>query len=81
MHHQCNKFKPPPSLHPLCWDKCLHNKTIPTSLPPTINKGKLEITNPATKEITNYSEVVSNQTLPIMPRLTGQPKTPHDRIH
>ena len=46
MHHQCNKFKPPP---PLRWDKCSHNKTVPTSLPPTTNKGKLEITGPCNK--------------------------------
>ena len=60
MHHQYNKFKRLPPLHPLHWDKCSHNKTVPTSLPPTINKGKLEITGPATKAITNRREAVSN---------------------
>ena len=60
MHHQCNKFKPPPPLHPFHWDKYSHNKTIPTNLPPTINKGKPGTTDLATKEITNHKEVVSN---------------------
>ena len=63
MHHQCNKFNPSPLLHPLQplhWDKFLHNKTVPTSLPPTINKGKLEITIPTTREITNCRKAVNN---------------------
>ena len=81
MHYQCNKFKPPPLLHRLRWDKCSHHKTVPTILPPTINKGKLETTGPTTKETTNRREAVNNQTLPIMPRLTSYPKTPHDRMH
>ena len=81
MHHQCNQFKPPPLLHPPRWDKCLHKKTVPTSLPPTINKGKLEIIGPATKAITNHREAVNNRTLPTMLRQTDQPKTPHDRMH
>ena len=81
MHHQCNQFKPLPLLHPLHWDKCLHNKTIPTSLPPTINNGKLEIIILGTKIITNHREVVNNQTLPTMLPQTGQPKTPHDKMH
>ena len=74
MHHQCNRFKPPPPLHSLHWDKCSHNKTVPTSLPPIINKGKLETTSPATKAITNYREAVNNRTLPTMLRKTGHPK-------
>ena len=81
MHRQCKWFNPLPPLHPLRWDKCSHNKTVPTSLPPTINKGKLEITGLTTKEITNCREVVSNRTLPIMPWLTDQLRTPHDKIH
>ena len=81
MHHQCNKFKPPPPLHPHHWDKCSHNKTIPTSLPPTINKGKLEITSLTSKAIINYREEVNNCTLPIMSRPTGHPKNPHERMH
>ena len=81
MHHQCNKSKPPPLLHPLRWDKCSHTKIVPTSLPPTINKGKLETTGPATKAITNRREAVNNRTLPTMPQQTGLPKTPHDRMH
>ena len=60
MHHQCNKLKPPPLLHPLYWDKCSHNKTVPTSLSPTINKGNLETTGPTTKAITNHREAVNN---------------------
>ena len=60
MHHQCKQFKPPPPLHPLHWDRYLHNKTIPTSQPPIINKGKLGITSPATKAITNRREAVNN---------------------
>ena len=76
MHYQCKQFKPPSLLHPLHWDKCSHNKTVPTSLPPTINKGKLEIIGPRTKTTTNRREVVNNQTLPTMSWQTGQPKTP-----
>ena len=68
MHHQCKWFKPLPLLHPLRWDKCSHNKTVLTSLPPTINKGKLKITILATKEITNHKEAVNNGTLLTMPR-------------
>ena len=64
MHHQYKRFKPPPLLHLLCWDKCLHNKTVPTILPPTINKGKLEITELGIKAITNQKEAVNNQILP-----------------
>ena len=60
MHHQCNQFKPLLPLLSLHWDKCLHSKTIPTSLPPTINKGKLETTGPTTKAITNRKEAVNN---------------------
>ena len=78
MHHQCNKFKPLPPLH---WDKCLHRKTIPTSLPPTINKGKLEIIGPATRAITNRREAVSNRILPTMPQQTSQPRIPHNKMH
>ena len=81
MHHQCNKFKPPPLLHPLCWDKSSHNKTVPTILPPIINKGKIETIGPATKAITNHKEVVNNRTLPAMLRKIGQLKTPHEKMH
>ena len=81
MHHQCNRFKPPPSLHPLHWEKCLHNKTVPISLPLIINKGKLGITSPATKEITNHREAVNNRTLPTMLWQIGQLKTPHYQMH
>ena len=81
MHHQCNKFKPPPPLHPLRWDKCLHSKTVPTNLPPTINKGKLEITIPATRETTNHREAVNNQTPPTMPQQISQRRIPRDQMH
>ena len=60
MLYQCKWFKPQSPLHPLHWDKCLHNKTVPTSLPPTTNKGKLEITDPTTRETTNHMEAVNN---------------------
>ena len=80
MHHQYNLCKPSPPLHPLHWDKCSHNKTVPTSLPPIINQRKLGITGPTTKVITNRREAFNNQTLPTMPRLIGQPKTSHNRM-
>ena len=81
MHHQCNQFKPPPQLHLLRWDKCSHNKTIPTSLPTSINKGNPRIIGPKTKPITNHKEAVNNQTLPTMPQQIDPPKTPHDQMH
>ena len=74
MHHQCKQFKPLPLLHLLHWDRCLHNKTVPTSQPPINNKGKLEIIEPGTKATINHREEVNNQTLPTMLGQTGQPK-------
>ena len=81
MHHQCKRFKPLPLLHPLHWDRCLHNKTIPTSRPPIINKGNLGITNLGTKATINRREVVNNQTLPTMPRKSGQSKILSNQMH
>ena len=81
MHRQCKQFKPSPLLHLLRWDKYLHNKTIPTILPPTINNGKLEIIDPRTKATINRRKAVNNPTLPTMSRKTGHPKNPHDEMH
>ena len=81
MHHQCNKFKPLPPLHLLYWDKCSHNKTVPTNLPPLINKGNLGIIGPTTKAITNHREAVNNRILPTMSQQTSQPRIPCDQMH
>ena len=59
----------------------MQKKIFPTSLPPTINKGKLEIIGPETKPITNRREAVNNQTLPTMPQQIDPPKIPDDQMH
>ena len=79
MHHQCKLSNPPPQLHLLHWDRCLHNKTVPTIHPQIINKGKLGMTDPETKATINYREVVNNQTLKTMSQQTGQPKIIHEQ--
>ena len=76
-----HRLHKPPQLHQHPWDKYFLNRIVPTNLPPIINKGKLEKTGPATKVITNSREAVNNRTLPIMPRLTCQRKTPQGRMN
>ena len=58
----------------------MHSKTIPTSHPPTANKGKPGKTNPGTKATINHREAVNNQTLPTIPwetRLAQNPPQPN----
>ena len=81
MHHQCKQFKPPPLLHLLHWDRCLHSKTVPTSQPPITNKGKPVLTDPRTKEKINEMEEFNNQTLPTMLGKTEQPKILSNQMH
>ena len=81
MHHWYKLFKPLPLLHLLHWDRCLHNKTVPTSHPLITNKGKPGIIDPRTKETIDRKEAVNNQILPTMSWKTDQPKILHDQMH